>query len=212
MEMKVASQIGLKAQKICITTLVIGIINLKTTNICCFFLFLRPHMAATFGQFPANFRFSGVLRPAVRTSFQLLILLMLYILEDTGCYAGLLLQTICFDFLTKVCPTNNYLWIFFSGGLQITQQFRIFGFPKNGYFIISISSFKQFLVVFCIFIIVSQLCLGVIVVLIGSLHSFQQICLGCFQQLLLRGRRVVRLTNNFVVIFKPGFGQLLVSL
>ena len=55
--MKVAIQIGLKAQNRCIKTTVIGI----TTNICVFLYFFKPHMAASRGQFPANFRFSGAL-------------------------------------------------------------------------------------------------------------------------------------------------------
>ena len=60
-EMEVVSQIGLKVQKKIHKTLVIGIISLKTTNICFFFFKITMETAATFGQFPANFRFSGAL-------------------------------------------------------------------------------------------------------------------------------------------------------
>ena len=78
--MEVASQIGLKAPKRCIQTLVIGILSLKTQNIYIYIFFFkllwRPHMAATFGQFPANFRFSGALPTALpRLVFQSIIIL-----------------------------------------------------------------------------------------------------------------------------------------
>ena len=62
--MEIVSQIGLKAQKICIKTTVIGIISLKTTNIYFFFKSWTLHMAAFYGQLPANFRFSGALAMA----------------------------------------------------------------------------------------------------------------------------------------------------
>ena len=41
--------------------------SLKTTSICFFFKSWGPHMAAIFGQFPANFRFSGALVVTVVT-------------------------------------------------------------------------------------------------------------------------------------------------
>ena len=67
--MEIASQIGLKAQRRCKKNHCNRDSYFEKYKYIVFFLyFLRPHMAAIFGQFPANFRFSGAM-PSINLDF-----------------------------------------------------------------------------------------------------------------------------------------------
>ena len=52
----IASQIGLKVQKRCIKTMVIGMISLKTKNICFFFTILETAYGSHFCSVPSQFQ------------------------------------------------------------------------------------------------------------------------------------------------------------